>query len=100
MFSPQAIPVPGVAGLRATIVGHLERAELAELDAWRPKQDPKPSRPVAFRRLAKIAMDTEGEAQALTGAGTTPAMHRPALGYGPDASKTICIRKCAAMKCK
>jgi hypothetical protein len=32
--------------------------ELAELDAWRGMQDdPKPSRPVALRRLAKIAMD-------------------------------------------
>jgi hypothetical protein len=32
--------------------------ELAELDAWRGEQaDPKPSRPVALRRLAKIAMD-------------------------------------------
>jgi hypothetical protein len=34
-------------------------AELAELDAWRAKQDPKPSRPVALRQLAKMAMDTE-----------------------------------------
>jgi hypothetical protein len=32
--------------------------ELAELDAWRGLQgDPKPSRPVALRRLAKLAMD-------------------------------------------
>jgi hypothetical protein len=36
-------------------------AELAELDAWRAKQDPKPSRPLALRRLAKIAMDSEAK---------------------------------------
>jgi hypothetical protein len=58
---PRKKPGPPPTG-KGTLVGvRLQPPELGRVDTWAARQNDKPSRPEALRRLANIGLDVEAK---------------------------------------